>query len=63
MGLHRFNAECDVLIKRNSQFLGSVDNVIPTDISREGFIFELALHGSGIDLIDAPARLDIRAGR
>lgn len=55
------DAERDVVVERDAEFLSAVVDVVATDAARERFIFELFLHGRGFHLVDALGGFDERA--
>ena len=41
--LHRLNAECDVLFQRDAELLRALDDILPADATREGFVLGFLL--------------------
>src|SRR6266404_3378936 len=59
---HGGDAKSDVLFDGNAQLLGPFADIVSVNAASEGFIFQLAFHGVGLDLENALAGLDQRAG-
>src|SRR5437868_3808962 len=59
---HCGDAKRDVLFQRNAQFFSTFAHIVAIYAARERFILQLAFYGVGLDLKDALARLDQRAG-
>jgi hypothetical protein len=57
-----FDAERDVVVERDAEFLSAIVDVVATDAARERLVFQLFLHGCGFHLVDAFGGFDERAG-
>src|SRR5271167_1448545 len=59
---HGGDAETDVIVERDAELLGALDDVFAADATGERFVFHALLHGAGFEVEDAFRGADVGAG-